>query len=174
LYFQLSYIIKPLHLGKNDKLTSEINYDTKNVVVDFAKIPPEKMIKEYEKGDLIVTATTEITLTKKRETQFSEIKHPLSNSIKEFISPINLELYDCILKVIKVVRWRLRNESSSNPIRFWGGFRYSSDGQTWQSFPDQVKMVVNFGLPFSTEYKNDELLNVQQLVSQGEYEPLLK
>ncbi len=172
MYIQLSYIIKPLHIGDTDKISFDIGFKDKQVVIDFEKIPPEKMQKSYSAGDLIVSATIKLELSEKREKQFLEIKSPLSNSIAEFIRPLNFELYDCILQSIKVLRWRLRNESSSNPIRFWGGFRYSSDGKTWTPFPDQVKLAVNFGFPQKKEYSKDELLSIQQLVTKSEFEPI--
>jgi hypothetical protein len=172
MYLQLSYIIKPLHIGDTDKIAIEVKYKDKQIMIDFEKIPPEKMQKGYEVGDLLVSATVQLDLSEKREKQFLEIKSPLSNSEADFIKPIHMELYDCILKSIKGLRWRLRNESSANPIKFWGGFRYSSDGKTWKSFPDQVKLTINFGFAVKKEYSNEELLSIQQLMSKGEYEPI--
>ena len=147
MLFRLSYIIKSFNLGKEDSLYLKVNHQSKEISILFEKIPLDKKRPEYQPGDLLVHSIVEIPLSQKRKAQFAEIKSPLSNSIQEFIRPINLELSDCILNTIKILRWRFRNESYSNPIRYWFGFSYSNDGSSWKSFPDQITMAIFFDLP---------------------------
>lgn len=172
MLLRLTYIIKPLHLAKADQLQIEIKHEGKTVTIEIEKIPEDKRRKDYGPNDLRISAITEITLSVKREQQFLDISLPLSNSIQEFIRPIHLFLYGSILQLIKIFRWRLRNENSANPIRFFVGFSYSSIGKEWKDFPDQIRLTAIYSLPVAQQYSDTDLSEVQTLATENIHEPL--
>jgi len=172
MFFRNTFIIKPLHLAKDDHLTFTVTDDERTVVIEIQKIPAEQRQKGYGDNDLRISATIEIELSGKRKVQFLDLKSPLSNSVQEFIRPFGLFLYETVIRFIKTFRWRLRNENGVNPIRSGGGFAYSPDGKEWKPLPDQVRLILQWSLPVPQQYSPKDLIDVQDLVSVNIPEPV--
>src|ERR1700683_696365 len=119
MFFKIAYIIKPLNLGKASEASIDVNDQAHQIRITLQRMPDNKMYANFDKNDQLITAITEHKLTPKREKQFAEINSTLSNSLREFTAPILVALYDILIQAIKEYRWRLRNESVPNPIKYW-------------------------------------------------------
>lgn len=172
MLFRLNYTIKPLHLADATELEFKTTKDGRPLQITVGAISEEKRQKDSGAKDLFLMATTEVELNKKKVKQFSEIKSPLSNAVREFIKPIITFLHESIVEFVTIFRWRLRNENSTNPIRFGGVLAYSSNGLEWKHMPDQLKLIARFDLPVAQKYTADELSSVSSLIGANQYEPL--
>lgn len=172
MFFKIDYIIKPLNLGKATRVSFEIHHVAQDVRITIQKIPEDKKSDKFNKHDLMISAITQRTLTPKRAEQFAEIGVTLSNSLKEYMTPIWLSVYEIMILAIKGYRWRLRNESATDPIKHWMGYTYSMDGESWKPFPADSSLIVSWGLPVKQEYSDDEFNSIGELLSNSHNEPL--
>ena len=172
MFFKIAYIIKPLNLGKANEVSIDMHTPPHDVRILIEKIPEDRLSKDINRNDLFIYAITQRTLTQKREKQFAEITSTLSNSLKEFMTLIWNDLYDVLMQTINGYRWRLRNESATNPIKFWNFNYYSSDGFNWKAFPISPALMATWGLPVKQEYTNEEFKSIGELLSVNHTEPL--
>jgi hypothetical protein len=172
MFFRLNYTIKPLHLADASELEFKITKNGRQLHITVGTISKEKRHKDSGAKDLFLVATTEVELNEKKLKQFSEIKPPLSDALREFANPITTFLHEGIVEFVTIFRWRLRNENSTNPIRFGGVLSYSSDGLEWKDMPDQLKWIARYDLPVAQKYTADELSSVSSLIGADQHEPL--
>jgi hypothetical protein len=172
MYFKIVYIIKPLNLGKAEEVSINVTRQDKQVRITLQRMPDEKSYKGFDKNDQLISAVLEQKLSPKREKQFAEIGTTLSNSLKEFTAPILSGLYDILIQTIKQYRWRLRNESGTNLIKFSNFNYYSTDGIDWKLFPISATLVFTVGFPAKQEYSDKEFKSVGDLLSADQLEPL--
>jgi hypothetical protein len=172
MFFKIAYIIKPLNLGKAREVSINVNHQTQQFCITLERMPENKMYANFDKNDQLISAVTEYKLNPKREKQFAEINSNLSNSLKEFTTPILAALYDILIQTIKEYRWRLRNESATNPIKYWNFNFYSTDGIIWKLFPIAPALVATWGLFVKQEYSDAEFKSIGELLSTNQPEPL--
>jgi hypothetical protein len=172
MFFKIVYIIKPLNLGKASEVSIDVTRQNKLFRITLQRMPDDKAHANFDRNDQLISAVVEQKLSPKRETQFAEMASPLSNSLKEFTAPILSTLYDVLIQTIKQYRWRLRNESETNPIKFSNFNYYSADGIAWKLFPIAPALVMTWGFPVKQEYSAEEFNSVGELLSANQPEPL--
>jgi hypothetical protein len=170
MYFKLSYITRDFFFVENTEIkTSDPNRGVNVVLKQRPNIgtssPP------FEVNDGLIVATCERDLTQRLMSE--TIDSGVLSFKKQAVSQIFHDMYDCAIRTLRLVRWRINARGGPNPMRALppNHFEWSLNGSDWKPIADTMSLKIGF-VRVSPIWTKEYADFVQTGLVQGINEPL--
>lgn len=160
MFFKMTYIIKPLQLGGEQKFQFISNTRDGKIHYELERIPSEELKKSYSDGDFRCIATTQRDVSEKKQQLFESMERNVPEAIKQLIEDVSTDLSDGIHRIISSIRWKLGLSSLHRFVRFGDALRWSNDETDWKIVPNQISLGGSFDFPVP---RSDKLIELEEL-----------
>ncbi|HET6995758.1 MAG TPA: hypothetical protein VFI06_12285, partial [Chitinophagaceae bacterium] len=124
------------------------------------------------KTDLMCVVTTQHSISETQLSFFKEIKTKIPEEINSFVDQMHDYLHDYAIRTIEIFLW-MRGRFSHEPIRYFRGYQFSFDQESWRTFPDQIHLGLSYiTTAIDTTIPDSFIPTVIQLVKSGQTVPL--
>jgi hypothetical protein len=159
MYFQLRYVTTDFDF--RDKQISVSDSEKKVKFLLRKRIPEDAAWPALEPNDGFVTVTCEREMT---ERLYAEAVSSGQLSVKKgAVRAVNLEMYNHLVRTMRLIRWRVNSEGRPNPIRggIQDGFRWSLDGNEWRPVSDCVYVSLSLHVHSQWTLEAEEFLGAE-------------
>jgi hypothetical protein len=170
MFFRARYTIGRLHLTE-DSYQFKTDEGGNLFNIELRKLLPEEYAAGRVQGDALCTAIVERPISAKQEVLFKIEQKEAPTGLRDFLRDLHKELREALTAAVKVFRWRSGITDSYDFLKSGAGFHYSFDGIEWKAYQQEIKMIIDFGLPMLTkDTKANEDCN--NLLKHKQFEPL--
>jgi hypothetical protein len=170
MFFKLSYITRDFYCGDAEIKTSD---PVKKIEVVLKKRPANGEPPPVENNDGLIIATCERALSERLQRE-AETSGVLSFK-KEAVRQVYEEMHDCLIRTLRLLRWRTGSMGAPNPIRMGttNHFVWSDEGTNWKLVADSINAVLSLKISqLGSGPSSEDMEFIQNGISEGLNEPL--
>jgi hypothetical protein len=174
--FRMRYTLRPTRLAEGE--TFEITAPgPPSIYLSIQVLTKAERESSRFEEDCLATITTEEEVSDRVAGQFEESlqreqrREDVLPAVKQISDRVSDRMYSFLWRTISVSRWRLGSTDQELPIRFFKGFEWSVDGETWKHVPGCLRVEIMAYPPVDIEIAA-QLASVKSLVIAGTGEPL--
>lgn len=171
MFFKTTYITRDFYYG--DATEIKTSDPIKKIEVVLIKRPTGGEPPPLEKNDGLIIATCDRILTERLQ-QEAETSGVLSFK-KEAVRQVYEEMYDCVIRTLRLLRWRTGSMGAPNPIRMGtvDYFVWSVDGTNWKLVADSINAVLRFKISqLGSSPSTEDMDFIQRGIIENLNEPL--
>jgi hypothetical protein len=170
VFFRMSYVTRDFYYGNNE---IKISNPTKKIEIVLRKRPEGTEPPAIENNDGLIVATCERELPERlqRETEASGALSIKKQAVREVFD----DFQDCIVRTLRLLRWRTASEGTPNPIRMetTNYFVWSLDGADWKLVADSIHHATGFEIrQLGSSPTKEDIEFIQKGLIEGLNEPL--
>ena len=141
--------------------------------VELRPVLDDERDNQYAKTDLMCVGLLKQRPPRAIRTWLGNPCDPLPPAFQAFQRAAYGCLSDAVMRLLRLLRWRIGERSERNPVRRVLAFEWSADGETWQEVPDWYSLGICFGLPIDSVFDYDGIVGtVDDLWQENQDEPL--
>lgn len=172
IYFRLKYIVKSMELDSTKTIewqSDVLAYPTKFLL---RPLKEEELKPSFKKNDLICIIVSEEEMLTEDLAIYRAITDKIPSETRALIDSMLDHLSSYAQRTLDLFLW-MRGATIYKPVRYFYGYSFSFDNETWKSLPEQV----SFGPPLVSTLMSNTVSDtfsesVIQMVKQGVALPL--
>jgi hypothetical protein len=168
--FRMSYVTRDFYYGNVEIKTSDPEKKIEVVLKERSEASEPPAV---ERNDGLIIATCERALSERLQRE-AETSGVLSFK-KEAVRQVYEEMHDCVIRTLRLLRWRTGSMGAPNPIRMGttNHFVWSVEGSDWKIVADSLNAVLSFKISqLGSGPSSEDMEFIQKGIIEGLNEPL--